>query len=191
VLITARREAHRLGIVPVEPGTGVALRLLAATLGARTVAEVGTGAGVSGVYLLRGMRPDGVLTTVDEDTQGSQAARRAYRDAGFAAGKARVIAGTPASVLPRLADFSYDLVFCGGDPAEHLGLYEEALRLLRPGGLVAFDGALGQDRVVDPSFRDARTSALRFLHRQVLEDQRLVPALLPTGDGLLCAVKRA
>jgi predicted O-methyltransferase YrrM len=190
VLAAARREAHRLGIIPVEPGTGAALTLLAAAVGARAVAEVGTGAGVSGVYLLRGMRPDGVLTTVDEDTQGSQAARRAYRDAGFASGRARVIAGTPASVLPRLADRGYDLVFCGGDPADHLTCYEEALRLLRPGGLVAFDGALGQDRVVDPSFRDARTSSLRYLHRQVAEDQRLIPALLPTGDGLLCAVLR-
>ena len=91
VLVSARREARRLGIVPVEPGTGAALRLLAATLGARAVVEVGSGAGVSGVYLLRGMRPEGVLTTVDEDSQGSQAARRAYREAGFASGRTRVI----------------------------------------------------------------------------------------------------
>lgn len=190
VLVSARREARRLGITPVEPGTGAALRLLAATLGARAVVEVGSGAGVSGVYLLRGMRADGVLTTVDEDSQGSQAARRTYREAGFASGRTRVIAGTPSSVLPRLADGGYDLVFCGGAAGDHLTGYEEALRLLRPGGLVAFDGALGQDRVVDPSFRDANTSALRYLHRQVAEDARLVPALLPTGDGLLCAVKR-
>jgi predicted O-methyltransferase YrrM len=190
VLVSARREAGRLGITPVEPGTGAALRLLAAALDARAVVEVGTGAGVSGTYLLRGMRTDGVLTAVDEDSQGSQAARRAFREAGFAASRTRVIAGTPASVLPRLADGGYDLVFCGGDAADHLTCYEEVLRLLRPGGLVAFDGALGQDRVVDPSFRDARTSALRYLHRQVAEDPRLLPALLPTGDGLLCAVKR-
>jgi predicted O-methyltransferase YrrM len=93
-------------------------------------------------------------------------------------------------VLPRLADGGYDMVFCGGPGTDHLAGYEEALRLLRPGGLVAFDGALGQDRVVDPSIRDARTSALRYLHRQVAEDTRLLPTLLPTGDGLLCAVKR-
>ncbi|WP_370378500.1 O-methyltransferase [Catenulispora sp. GAS73] len=190
VLVSARREARRLGIVPVEPGTGAALRLLAATLAARSVVDVGTGAGVSGIYLLRGMRPDGVLTTVDEDTQGSQAARRAFADAGFAASRTRVIGGASGSVLPRLADGGYDMVFCGGPGSDHLAGYEEALRLLRPGGLVAFDGALGQDRVVDPSIRDARTSALRYLHRQVAEDTRLLPALLPTGDGLLCAVKR-
>lgn len=196
MLTTARREALRLGIVPVEQGTGAALTLLAATLGARTVAEVGTGAGVSGVYLLRGMRADGVLTTVDEDPQGSQAAKRAYVNAGYAASRARVIPGTAVSVLPRLADGAYDLVYFGGaetpsSASEHLTCFEHALRLLRPGGLVAFDGALSQGRVVDPSFRDAKTSAMRYLHRQVAEDSRLVPALLPTGDGLLCAVKRA
>ena len=66
----------------------------------------------------------------------------------------------------------------------------EALRLLRPGGVVAFDNALWHDRVADPAQRDPETVAIRELGRRVREDERLVTALLPVGDGLLVAVKR-
>ncbi|NEE35265.1 methyltransferase, partial [Streptomyces sp. SID7982] len=63
----ARERARELGLRPVSPGTGAALRLLAAAADAKAVAEIGTGTGVSGIYLLHGMRPDGVLTTVDPE----------------------------------------------------------------------------------------------------------------------------
>ena len=63
-------------------------------------------------------------------------------------------------------------------------------RLLRPGGVVAFDNALAGGRVADPSRDDASTAAIRDLNDQVRQDERLVPVLFPVGDGLLTAVKR-
>jgi predicted O-methyltransferase YrrM len=68
--------------------------------------------------------------------------------------------------------------------------YEQAVRLLRPGGVVAFDNALWHDRVADPAQRDADTVVLRDLGKAVRDDKRLLPALLPVGDGLLVAAKR-
>ncbi|WP_370061861.1 O-methyltransferase [Streptacidiphilus sp. MAP5-3] len=179
VLERARELSLAATVRPVSPGSGAALRLLAAATAARAVAEIGTGTGVSGICLLRGMRPDGVLTTVDIHPGLQRQAREGFAAAGFASSRARLIPGPALDVLPRLADSQYDLVFCDGDPAESTGYLAESLRLLRPGGTVCFEGALGVGAL-----------AVRELVRTVREHPDLVPALLPVGDGLLAAVKR-
>ena len=190
VLQTARRRGHELGCVPIGAGGGAALRFLAAATAARAVVEVGTGAGVSGLWLLRGMRPDGVLTTVDKDPEHQRAARQAFTEAGIPSGRVRTINGAALEVLPRLTDGAYDLVFVDAAKTEYADYLTEALRLLRPGGVVAFDNVLWHDRVADPAQRDPETVAMRDLGRAVRDDDRLVPVLLHAGDGLLAAVRR-
>ncbi|MFE7588871.1 O-methyltransferase [Kitasatospora sp. NPDC057512] len=190
VLTYARAQSARTGIRAIGPSGGACLRLLAAALDAKAVAEIGTGTGVSGVYLLRGMRPDGVLTTVDSEPVRQQLAREAYQAAGFAANRSRFIPGRALEVLPRLADGQYDLVFCDGDPAESCEYLREALRLLRPGGMVCFEGVFQEGRLAEPELQDPQTGAVRDLVRDVRESEDLLPALLPVSDGLLCAVKR-
>jgi len=190
VLQQARQRADEVGVAPVSPGTGTALRLLAELLDARAVVEIGTGTGVAGLWLLRGMRADGVLTTVDIEAEHSRLARETFTSAGIAPQRTRIITGRALEVLPRLADGSYDLVLCDGDKQEYARDLEEALRLLRPGGVVAFDNALWGDRVADPSQRDPVTVAIRELVKAVRDDERVTPALLPVGDGLLLARKR-
>lgn len=177
--------------MPVLPGAGCALRLIAAAAAARTVVEVGTGAGVGSLYLLRGMSPDGVLTTIDVEPEHHRAARETLAEEGVASNRVRLISGRALDVLPRLTDGAYDLVFCDADKNEYGDYLAQALRLLRPGGTVAFDNALWHDRVADPTQRDESTTAIRELGRTVRDDDRLVSALLPSGDGLLVAVKRA
>ena len=189
VLAAARSRAQEVGVTPIGPGGGAALRFLVSVLDARAVVEVGTGTGVSGLWMLRGMRPDGVLTTVDIEAEHQRLARQSFTEAGFATQRARTIAGAALDVLPRLTDGHYDLVFCDGDKAEYSAYLKEALRLLRPGGVVAFDNALWHDRVADPAQRDEETVAIRELVRQVAERDDLVPVLLPVGDGLLAAKK--
>lgn len=136
------------------------------------------------------MRPDGVLTTVDPEPELQQFARHAFKAAGFAANRARFIPGRALDVLPRLADSGYDLVFCDGDRMEVVDCLAESLRLLRPGGLVAFEGVLAGGRTVDAGPQPIEVVRLRELLRAVRESPELVPSLLPVGDGLLCAVKR-
>lgn len=190
ILTAARRRAAEVGCVPIGAGGGAALRLLAAAVDARAVVEVGTGTGVSGLWLLRGMRADGILTTVDVEAEHQRLARQAFTDAGVPSGRVRTIHGRAGDVLPRLADASYDVVFCDAVKTEYPSYLGEAVRLLRPGGVVAFDNALWHGRVPDASERDPDTTAIRELGRAVREDERLVPCLLPVGDGLLAAVKR-
>ncbi len=189
VLAGARARAAELGVVPIGSGGGAVLRFLATLAEARAVVEVGTGTGVSGLWLLRGMRPDGVLTTVDVEAEHQRVAKQTFSEAGVPAQRARLINGAALDVLPRLTDGAYDLVFCDGDKREYADYLTEALRLLRAGGIVAFDDALWHDRVADPAQRDPETVAIRELGKELREREDVVPLLLPVGDGLLVARK--
>lgn len=190
MLTDARTRTAELDATPIGHGGGAALRFLAALIGARNVVEVGTGCGVSGVWLMRGMLPDGVLTSVDIEPEHQRRARQAFAAAGFPPQRVRLIPGAALDVLPRLTDGHYDMVFCDGDKLEYVHYLEQALRLLRPGGVVAFDNALWHDRVADPSVRDPATVAIRETLSAVHDDERVVPVLLPVGDGLLVAQKK-
>lgn len=187
-LVAARQRAEEVGVAAVDAASGSVLRLLAATTGARAVVELGTGAGVSALWLLKGMRPDGVLTSVDSEPEHQRLARQSLVEAGYGSGRVRLIAGRALEVLPRLSDGAYDLLFCDAARSENADYLTAALRLLRTGGVVVFAGLLAGGRVADPSARDADTVSLRELARLVRDESRLVPAMIPVGAGLLAAV---
>lgn len=186
----AAGRGEELGCTPVQPGVGAALRLLAAALRATHVVEIGTGAGVSGLWLLQGMTPEGILTSIDIEPEHQRAARQAFTAAGVPPQRTRVIAGDASQVLPRLTDGAYDLVLVDADKPNYPVYAEQAIRLLRSGGVLAMDNMLWHDLVADPAARDESTSTLRDLGKSLRADDRLVPALLPVGDGLFAAVKR-
>ncbi|MBD8059731.1 O-methyltransferase [Cellulomonas sp. JH27-2] len=190
VLARARERAGQLGCTPVPAGAGAALTVLAAAVGAKAAVEIGTGAGVSSLHLLRGMPADGVLTTIDIEVEHQRAAKEAFADEGLRATRTRTISGRALDVLPRLTDGAYDLVLVDADKENAAAYVEQAVRLLRSGGVLAVAGALWHDRVADPARRDETTTAVRELGRTVRDDDRLLSALLPSGDGLLVAVKR-
>ena len=141
-LLAARANADDLGgTEPVPPEVGAALRFLACAVGARTAVEIGTGCGSSGIWLLRGMRPGSTLTSVDTEPEYHRLARKAFAQAGFAPNQARLILGRALDVLPRLSDGTYDMVFCDADVRDYPDYLAAALRLLRPGGIVAFNNS--------------------------------------------------
>ncbi|NLE72285.1 MAG: methyltransferase domain-containing protein [Actinomycetales bacterium] len=189
-ILRAADRADQLGAGRVSAGTGALLAALAAATRATAVVEIGTGAGDAGLWLLRGMAPDGVLTTIDTEAEHQRAAREAFAEAGIRPTRVRTITGRPLEVLPRLADGAYDLVVADGDPLDLAEHVEQALRVLRPGGVLVVVHALGDDRVPDPARRDEVTTALREVARRLRDDERVVPALVPTGDGVLLAVRR-
>ncbi len=163
-----------------------AARLRAAEFG---LTPVSTGTGVASVWLLEGMADDGVLTSIDVEAEYERAAREAFTMAGVKPARTRLIAGRALDVLPRLADGAYDLAHIDGDKEEYPEYVEQAIRLLRPGGILAIDNMLWHDRVADPAARDEVTTLLRDLGKRLREDDRVTPCLLPVGDGLLVAVR--
>ena len=190
VIEKARVRGEELGCMPVLPGVGAVLRLLAAAVNAKAVVEVGTGAGVSGLWLLAGMPSDGILTTIDVEAEHQRAAKQAYAAAGIPSQRTRVIIGRAMDVLPRLTDAAYDMVVIDADKAEYPQYVEQALRLLRPGGVLALDNMLWHDKEADPATRDETTTILRDLGKALRDNDSLLPTLLPVADGVLAAVKR-
>lgn len=189
-LAAARARAAEVGLRTLPAGAGAALRMFAAACDARAVVQVGTGTGVSGLWLLRGMRPEGVLTSIDPDEEHQRLARLAFNEAGLPMGRVRLISGRASEVLPRLTDGAYDLVHADAASDEAQEHLTATVRLLRPGGLLVFTGALPDARTADPAARDPQRVAMRALLRQARDHADLVAALLPGNTGLLVAVHR-
>ena len=188
-LLTARANAADLGgTAPVAPAAGAALRFLAAAIGARAVVEIGTGCGSSGIWLLRGMRPGAVLTSVDTEPEYHRLARKSFAQAGFATNQARLILGRALDVLPRLSDGAYDLVFCDADQAHYPDYLTAGLRLLRAGGIIVFNDALppsagpaedGASELADmvDSRRAAGAAAAAHRGRDARRNQKIEPII--------------
>ncbi|ALX66657.1 O-methyltransferase [Microbacterium sp. XT11] len=180
----ARAHAIELGAAPLSAAVGSQIAVLAAATGARSLVEIGTGAGVSGLWLLRGA-PQAVLTTIDNEPEHLAAARQAFADARIPATRARFITGRAADVLPRMNEASYDIVLVDADPENVIEYVEHGLRLVRTGGMVLVPRVLAGGRVADPVQRDAVTSAYRSLIQETQESSAVLATVSPAGEGLL------
>lgn len=189
ILAAARDRAVDFGAGAVTPAVGALLSLLAKLSGGKAVVEVGTGAGVSSLWLLSGMSDDGVLTTIDIEPEHQRIAKEAFTDGGIGPSRTRLISGRAQEVLTRLADDSYDLVFIDADPLDQPDYVVEGVRLLRSGGVIVVHGAAAGGRAGDPAAHDDEVAAVREAARLIAENELLTPALVPLGDGLLAAVR--
>ena len=187
--LAARDKAAELGVDCLSPAGAALLTLLAATLQARNAVEVGTGTGVAAVALLTGMVPDGVLTSIDVENELQLHARGILTAAGIPSRRARLIAGSALTVLPKLTDGAYDLVFVDGDPLEYVEYVAQASRLLRTGGLLVLHHALWQGKVADPHHEEDEPLIISEALDAVRDLEGFTAALVPVGDGLLIAVK--
>jgi predicted O-methyltransferase YrrM len=188
-IVAARRRANELGVEAITPATGQQLAFLATALGAKSIVEVGTGAGVSGLWLLSGSK-NSVLTTIDSEPEFQNAARESFKAAGIPATRMRVISGKASEVLANMAESAYDLVFVDIDPINIETTVAKALGLIRPGGVLAIAHSLWRDRVPNPTLRDDETSSLRAVMRNFLELEDYVSTVSMVGDGLLLVAKR-
>jgi len=183
VLRHARDRAAAGGMPPVSADSGAFLRLAAGWVGAAAAVEIGSGAGYSGVWIVRGLAPKGILTTIEVDPDHQRLAKNTYEEAGFPT-RVRSILGRALDVLPRLTDGGYDLAFLDAVKSEYPEYLEHALRLVRPGGVILADNVLWSGRVADPKVTDADTEGLREYARRIAGDKRLDSVILTIGDGL-------
>ncbi len=188
-IVQARRDSLEMGLKPITPATGALIAQIAAASGAKQIIEIGTGLGVSALWLLTGA-PEATLTSIDVEVEHQQIARDALTAAGIPAARARLIAGRASDVLPRINDGSYDLVLVDADAGSILEYVEHALRITRPGGTVIVPRALFHGRVANPVLRDDLTQGFRDLAEVVNAADDVVSALVPIGDGLLLITKR-
>ena len=189
IVTAARERAVDAGAGAVTPAAGALLGLLARLSGGRAVVEVGTGAGVSGLWLRSGRRDDGAPTPIAIEPAHPRLAKQAFSEARIGPGRTRLIAGRAQEVLTRLADASYDLVFFDAAPGDQAHFVAEGVRLLRPGGLMVIHRAALDGRAGDPAAHDSDVTAVREAARLIAEDERFTPVMVPLGDGILVAVR--
>lgn len=184
----AREHSLELGVEAISPAIGAQIGVIAAASRSTSIIEIGTGLGVSGLYLLGGA-PDATLTTIDVEVDHQQFARDAYISAGTAPARIRLIPGRANQVLPRMNEASYDVVLVDADPEHVIEYVEHGLRLARLGGTVLVPHALWRGRVADPVKRDRATTDFRLLLTEVSTSGAVRSALSPAGDGLLQLTK--
>jgi predicted O-methyltransferase YrrM len=184
----ARSHASELGIQDPTPAVGGLLQFVVATLSAKSIVEVGTGSGVSGLWIFAGASKEAVLTSIDVEREHAATARAVFEESGILAQRFRLITGAVLEVVGKLADNNYDLVVIR-PAADLMDLIHEAYRLLRPGGILFIDQALSGGKVADPTQRDFESVSRRDGIRAVKEDSRWRSTVLPMGAGVLLATK--
>ncbi|MFZ4117004.1 MAG: O-methyltransferase [Rhodoluna sp.] len=189
VIARARARAEEMGIESITPSVGATLAVLVASMNAKAIVEVGTGAGVSGLWLQSG-NSTSVLATIDPEIQHQDLAKLAFEQAGIASTRLRLINGRSSEVLINLADEAYDLVLLDGEIDSLLSQVKESLRLLRPGGVLVIPHALWRDRVPDQVLRDEITEEFRTVLQFINNNELFVATLSTIGDGLLIASKK-
>jgi caffeoyl-CoA O-methyltransferase len=188
--LRAETASHPRVNMQIAPEQGQFMQLLVRLTGARRAIEVGVFTGYSSLAVMLAMPPDGRLLALDVSEEYTAVARRHWQAAGVLDRIELVLAPAGETLDARLAAGEagrYDFAFIDADKTGYLGYYEQLLKLLRPGGLIAVDNTLWDGEVANPANREADTMALRafndFLHR----DPRVDLALLPVGDGLTLA----
>jgi len=192
VVAELREETARLGgmaVMQIAPDQATLLRILVSAIGARRAIEVGTFTGLSALAIARGLPPDGRLLCLDVSDEWTRIARRYWEKAGVA-DRIELRLGPAADTLQSLPESpSFDFAFIDADKKSY-GLYwQEVVRRLRPGGIVAVDNVLWEGEVVKPDKRGEDVQAIRSFNESVLADERVESVMLAVADGLTLARK--
>lgn len=187
--IRARSDAGGLPAIHVGKMDSLHLEVLALLLGAKRVVEIGTLAGLSGVALLRGMAPDGVLHTFEFSPHHARVAEESFRRNGFAA-RAKIHVGPALEKLPSIErEGPFDLVFIDADKVNYPNYLSWAERNLRSGGAVVGDNTFGFGKIHDPSAQDESIAAIREFNLRIAQSGKFRGTILPTEEGLTVGVK--
>jgi len=174
----------------IAPDQGSLLRILAAAIGARRAVEVGTFTGYSSLEIARGLGPGGHLLACDVSDEWTSVARRYWAKAGVD-DRIELVLGPGTETLRALpVEPLFDFAFIDADKPNYTNYYEEIVRRLRPGGLLAVDNVLWGGSVLDPSREDPSVRAIRALNEHILHDDRVESVMLAVADGLNLVRKR-
>jgi len=189
-----REETAKLGdwaVMQIAPDQATFLRLLVAATGARRAVEVGTFTGLSALAVARGLPADGRLLCLDVSEEWTKVARAAWKKAGVD-GKIDLRIGPAADTLRGLPlEPQFDFAFIDADKRSYEVYWDEIVKRLRPGGLIAADNVLWEGDVVRPEEQDEDVVAIRKFNERVLADRRVESVMLAIADGLTIARRLA
>jgi caffeoyl-CoA O-methyltransferase len=176
----------------LSPEQGQFLGLLVRLMGARRALEVGVFTGLSSLHVALAMPPEGRLIACDVNAESAAIAQRYWREAGVADKIELRLAPAIDTLDALLAESagSFDFAFVDADKENYGRYYERVLKLLRPGGLAAFDNVLWHGSVIDSAAQDKDARAIREFNAKLHVDDRVWLSLVAIGDGLTLALKR-
>jgi predicted O-methyltransferase YrrM len=189
------REAtrtHKHAGMQIAPDQAQFMALLVKLIGARRTIEIGVFTGYSSLAVALALPDDGHILACDISDEYTQVARKYWQKAGVARKIELVLAPATQTLDARVAageTGAYDFAFIDADKTGYDGYYEQCLKLLRPGGLIAVDNVLWSGAVARVA-KDADTKALQAFNRKLHDDQRVDIAMVPVGDGVMLARKR-
>lgn len=189
-LKSLKEAALAAGIRPIwiSPEQAAFMHILLRLIKARDVVEVGTLAGYSAISMARALPPGGSVRTIELDPRCANfaeewIARSDVRD------RIDVHRGAAAAVLPRFADQSADALFLDADKKNYPLYLREAMRILRPGGLVMIDNAFAFGQIFDPRPSDPEAPAVKEFNEYIVRVPGLRSVIVPIGDGCWIGVK--
>lgn len=195
-LESALRDAQTAGLpsIQVSAMQGKLLHVLALTLGARRILELGTLGGYSTIWLARALPDDGRMISLELEARHAEVARANIARAGLG-GKVEVRVGRALDLLTKLANEPsgpFDLVFIDADKPSIPEYFRRALGLTRPGGLILVDNAIRGGALADESKQDAGVQALRETFELITREARVTATAIQTVgskgyDGLILA----
>ncbi len=192
ILIEIAREGERRDLPLIDAEVGALLHIQATAIGARRILEIGTAVGYSGIWLARALPRDGMLITMELDSQRADEARKNFERAGVA-GRANVMVGDASRMLHKVSG-PFDLIFQDGSKQLYVPLLDRLIELLRPGGLLITDNVLWDGEVVPgflpkPERAPQDTDAIAAYNRRLASETRLLTAWIPLRDGVTISVK--
>jgi predicted O-methyltransferase YrrM len=192
VLDEIARGNETRGLPLVDAEVGALLRVLATSIGATRILEIGTAIGYSGIWLARALPAGGMLVTMEFDEARAREARDNFAKAGVS-DKVSVVVGDAQLKIAKVAG-PFDLIFQDGDKKLYTPLLDRLVALLRPGGLLVTDNVLW-DGEVAPGFTSSPkkpavdTQAIIEYNQRVAAHPNLLTSIVPLRDGVSIAVK--
>ncbi|MEJ3658706.1 O-methyltransferase [Actinomycetes bacterium KLBMP 9759] len=189
----AANVAAGLPPIDVSAAQGKLLHLLARSIGASRILEVGTLGGYSTIWLARALRPDGQLVTCEIDPHHAEVAAANVARAGLASA-VDIRVGPAIETLASL-EGPFDLAFIDADKASNVEYFQHALRMSRPGGMIVIDNVVRGGAVVDAAVTDPNVMGVRRLAAALAEEKRVEATAIQTVgaksyDGFVLAVVR-
>jgi len=192
VLLDIARVGVEQDLPLVDAEVGALLRVLATSVGATRILEIGTAIGYSGIWLAGALPPGGMLFTMELDPERARVARDNFARAGVS-DRASVLVGDSQRLLAKVAG-PFDLIFQDGDKKLYGPMLDRLVALLRPGGLLVTDNVLWSGEVVPgfvaaPRHNAADTSAIVAYNQQLSAHPLLLTSIVPLRDGVAISVK--
>jgi len=170
----------------VGPAEGSLLHILARSIGARRILELGTAIGYSGTWLARALPPGGQLVTVEWTPETADIARKNFAKTGVAK-RVRIEVGSALEVVPRL-EGPFDFIFNDIDKQHYVAVLPLCISKLRPGGLLVTDNVLWSGTVAKRR-RSREAEVIHEYNRKLAADPRMIVAVVPLRDGVSVALK--